>query len=359
MGLRRYSLVMDKNFAILMVVMMMTLGAVVSAGGAQPDAKARSLVDRLGADTWIERDLATLDLADLSNEISLADLEVFFSDPTLTPEQRARLKLICVDRFVDFPKGGLGVSFLNVEPGSIEVKPIPDNPNFPASMMLQPGDAIARVGGVMMTSTLDLRVQILSREPGETLPVTVIRNNELIEMELPLGSFSDLVSGSRLDRFQSMLALELRWERRGIVTGLPESMGSMITIDQWARVAFPSGTQPNARATTRRIVTAVVTGARELVHAGLINIPRRFEPWVSAERLQSRASEIAMMLDGQQQQVLDARRAILVRESDQLAAEINAQHDDLVIQRLRSAISDLEKKIAELDADTTPDHPDP
>lgn len=325
------------------------LSGFVSQGIAQPNERARELVDQLGSDSWLERDLATLDLANFNSEISLTELELFFSDITLSLEQRTRLKLVCIYRFTDYPKGGLGVSFGKIEPGSIEVKPISNNPNFPASAMLNPGDAIARVDGVMMTNSLDLRLQILSREPGEVLPVTVIRNNQLIEMELPLGSFSDLASGSRLDSFQSQLALEIRWERKGIVVDQTETIGSTITIDQWARVAFPDGTRPDARATSRRIVTAVVAGANQLVHAGLINIPRRFVPWTSSERLQERAGEITMMLVGQFELEYRARRALLVQESLQLTVEMDAASDEQEIQRLRNKIEILENEIAALD----------
>lgn len=333
----------------------MALGLVLGGGIApvmahQPDTRTRELVNELASQAWLERDLATHELINFAEDISLDELEHFLLDPALTLEQRTRLVFVCVQRFAEHPKGGLGVSFGQVSPGSIEVMPIENNPRFPASAMLNPGDAIAKVDGVMMMSTLDLRLEILSREPGEVLPVTVIRAGRLVEMELPLGSFNELVGGTRLDPIEARRALERRWARKGIVLDPPETIGSGITKEHWARAAFPPDASPNARATTRRVPTAMVTGPHQLVRTGPSLNPRRFIPWASPERIYERAVEIMMILAGQRKQVDDAHRGLLEREIRQLVAELEALENKHDTQRLQAQIDELSRSLDALDA---------
>ncbi|HCT45054.1 MAG TPA: hypothetical protein DF699_07570, partial [Phycisphaerales bacterium] len=78
--------------------------------------------------------------------------------------------------------GALGVSFGTIRVGSIEIQPIPDNPEFPATMLLQDKDQIAMVGERVIDGSFSLRVEILSREPGETLPVTVVRGERVLHL---------------------------------------------------------------------------------------------------------------------------------------------------------------------------------
>lgn len=316
---------------------------------AQPSERTRGLVDQLGAQSWLDRDLATLELVSLSEEISLDDLEFFLADMTLTPEQRARLMQACITRFQAQPKGGLGVAFGAIRVGAIEVQPIQNDPRFPASAMLNMGDAITMVDGVMLNDSTELRVQILSREPGEALPVTVLRNNILIKMDLPLGSFSELSGAARLDPVVVRRTLELRWERKGIIIKEPDMIGSGVDLSHWALAAFPQGEAPNPRTPSRRFSTAVISGAHQLIRTGVMSISGRSTPWVSMEIIGERARELKMMLAGQTIERIRAQRLLLEREAEQLADRLGAGVDSAESRRLQQTIDRIEDDLSKLE----------
>lgn len=298
-----------------------------------PDAHTRELIGHLDSDSWLERDLATIELGELDPEITLTDLETFLADPGLSPEQRARLTTACTHRFLDHPKGAMGVSFGTIQIGAIEVQPINDD-NFPASKMLIPGDRIAMVDAQMIEGAFELRAQILSRDSGEVMPVTILRHDadtntdRLIDLDLPLGSFDNLSGASRLDPALVRRALELRWQRKGITPAPPATIATGIDLDAWSAAAFPPDLAPDPRTPDRRTPTVLIVGADQPVQTGYGYTPPPIRPWTTAAQIIQNAGVIATKVRAEQTQVLVARRLLLSQLQRQLTNDLQAGTPD-------------------------------
>ena len=329
---------MNRQLKHLHPVLGAILAMCVAQASAQPDEHVRGLVDQLDSQSWLERDLATLDLANSLEEISLSDLEFFLGDMTLSHEQRTRLVLACQQRFQTHPKGGLGVSFGVIRVGAIEVVPIRNNPNFPASEMLNPGDVIARVGDQILMNSFDLRAHILSREPGEMLPATIIRNGKPIKMELPLGSYGELTGAARLEPGIARRALGFRWSRKGIIVPEVDLIGSGINSDQWIAAAFPKGSAPDPRSPRRQLATAMIGGAGRLIETGLMTSPRRIKPWESIGTAADIMSRFAIKLAGKNLQAIDAQRELLEIEADNIRIDIENAVDEHTRKAMQEAL---------------------
>jgi len=343
-------LVININSAILVVV----LGCVGGAGGAEPSEHTRELIDTLDSQSWVERDQSTIELIGEDQAISLADLEFFLNDQTLTLEQRHRLIWAIEARFLGFPKGGLGVAFGTIRVGAIEVQPIQKDPRFPASFLLNPGDAIAMIDGQVVTSSSDVRAEILSRSPGELLGVTVSRNNQLIDLDLPLGSYRDLAGAGFLDPIITKRALERRWNRRGITPNGPDTIGSGIIVDEWISAVFPRGSSPDPQIPSRHLPTAITGGHTERVQIGQTTRPQPGPAWTSPMVIEERIAIIQMKLDGIERELLDAKVRLLEQLIEQTHAEINASNDQALRERLGDKLDGLSKQVEsiarELDA---------
>ncbi|MEX0876516.1 MAG: PDZ domain-containing protein [Phycisphaerales bacterium] len=339
---------------------------------AQPDTRnrgqvdtgveVRELVELLGSDSWLERDLAMIELGGLHPRITLEDLEGFLPDPDLSAEQLARLVQAARDRYMTHPKGALGVSFGTIRIGSIEVMPIQDDERFPASAMLRGGDQIAMVGDTVIDGSLSLRAQILSREPGDTLPVLVIRLGELIEMDLPLGSYDELTGAARMDPELMRMALMLRWQRLGIEVPRPESIGTDIGVDSWARAAFPEGAQPDPRDPDRRTRTALVISPEMPVSTGYGYRPTVMTPWASEQDLHTRTGAERTEINEGLARPLIAKLDLLGRYRDQIATAM-AGAEGADADELASKAAEIEEQItrthAELGALAGPDSEQP
>lgn len=341
--------------------------SLLSSGAfAQPSEHGRALVDQLESEHWLDRDQAMRELSAYADEFTLEQLEFFLADQTLSLEQRARLMQACAQRFGEHPKGGLGVSFGAISVGSIEVVPIPNNPAFPASEMLNPGDAIASVGGVMMTSSFDLRAQILSREPGEMLPVMVIRAGKLIEIDLPLGSFTKLSGAARLDPPMAKRALEIRWARKGIVIPPPDTIGSAITLEQWTQAVFPTDAPDDLQAQGRTLPAAMIAGIHRLIAIGQY-APRRLRTWKSLELLIKETDKLATRDAFVRLRNKRAQHNLDILRRDMLLIELEAAPNQTAkapleneLRTLNTQIEVFEKEIEELEPKSTkPTKPSP
>ena len=318
---------------------------------AQSNDRARALIDQLGNISWLERDLATSELLNLDkdeeHEISLEELEQYLMDPTLSLEARTRLAGVCLARFLKYPKGGLGVSFGSVTPGAIEVQPINNDERFPATAMLNPGDAIALVGDTMLIDSFDLRAHILSRAPGETLPATVLRNGEYLQMDLPLGSLEELTGAARLDDSLAWRALELRWARKGIVLETPDTIGQGINFENWIDAAFEQGITPSPRSPKGRLTTAIVGGVHQIVTTGLTR-SRRVQLWESAAALRERLFENGMVIMRNNASLLKAKRTVDQHQLLGLEPDSNQrQTREEQIRLITNQIEELEKQLDE------------
>jgi PDZ domain len=316
----------------------------------------RDLVDRLDTGAWIERDLASTDLSLYSDEYTLADIELYLQDPTLSQEQHSRLMNACYARFIDFPKGGLGVAFGTIQPGSIEVDPIDRDPRFPASALLNPGDAIARVDGKFVRDSFEVRAQILSRQPGETLPVTIKRGTKLIEMDLPLGSFNQLSGPARMDPLIIARALAIRWERLGIISAVTQSdatnkIGTNTTQESWTKAAFPDSVTPNPQTPSRRYPTAIVGGGIQQVDQ-VQNRRISTKPWESATQIIRRSIQFKGKFINQRYQIARAELNLELTRLDQIIklepARERTSDEKSQIKQINERIAEHESEIHRL-----------
>jgi len=319
---------------------------VLAQGGVRSPAETvRDLVEQLDRPAWLERDLATIELGQLHPDIGLADLEVFISDPDLSFEQRARLMDAALDRYLAHPKGALGVQFGTIRVGAIEVQPIGEDPRFPATALLNPGDAIAMVDGKIVDGSFDLRAQIVSREPGQVMATTIIRNQRLLDVELELGSFDTLTGAARMDLALARAALALRWQRRGIQTPPDQIVGERITLEDWIAAAFPEGAEPDASSPDRRLQMGVIADnalAYEPNHAGRT---RGVDPWRSPDAL--RRSAVAGTLEEIREDLreLEAEQRLLQRRADD-----TGDPDDPRLAEVAERVGALRARASELGA---------
>ncbi|MFG0298037.1 MAG: hypothetical protein ACF8K1_00330 [Phycisphaerales bacterium JB047] len=295
-------------------------------------------VEQLDNEDWLMRDLATLELGELDPGISLEMLERYLHRTDLSVEQRARLRLACLRRFALRPKGALGVSFGTIRIGAIQVQPIPASPDFPASMLLKDKDQIAMVGDRVIDGSFSLRVEILSREPGEILPVTVVRDERVLHLDLPLGSFDDLTGAVRMDSELLNNALSLRWKRLGIVSQPQGSIGEGLNLDDWRNAAFPKDATPDAREPDLHAPRGWVIGPDLPTTTNSNGWSRAsIDVWADPGILRSDAAKREQLLAAERVQPLIALRLLLEQEREQVkegleAAEQADERDALISQ---------------------------
>lgn len=324
---------------------------------AWPD-NALSLVERLDHAEWDVRERAELELAEFDS-IPYVLIEQELLSPGISPERAARLERVASSAYRREPLGGLGVQFGGPVSRGVAIQRVIDNGRFPAAGVLQDGDIFTHVSGLPLLRAGDnaldgqerLRAEILSRSPGDLMPVTVLRNGEPVDLDVPLGSFGDL-DGARVPGAQVMLpAVRLRLARlRGERAG-----GVRIDQDAWRQAVF-GGADPVAIVEALRadqgmptlaVQTPLAIGGRWIdaiararhggwsvqaaVAAGLSD--ERGERYArlanERERLQRRANTYEAMLAGpglddrDRQRLLDSVASLRVR-IDEIEGEIDA-----------------------------------
>ena len=170
-------------------------------------------VQLLDADSFAQRQEATASLLSDST-ISLQTIEGWLADASLSPEQHTRLLHVGRARFALMPRGGLGVQFgvMDLDRGAAIARTVE---GFDAANWLQPGDVIIEVDGRPVGGSGDLRMEIISRTPGEALPLRVNRVGEIIEVAPKLGDYSALGNPAPLSLGELMLAWQMRLQRQG------------------------------------------------------------------------------------------------------------------------------------------------
>ncbi len=239
------------------------LGLVMLAG--QPADETAAWIERLGEESWSVREAATEALGTVEEQDESArDAAIIaaLGRADLTQEMRLRLVRVAAWRFRSAPLGGLGVSFGGSGEGAVTIQGVV--PGFPASDMLRPGDEVTAVDGEIVGGMEHLRAEILSRRPGDTLPVWVRRDRTMLEMALPLGSYASLEGGAALDDETVVWAMRLRLAREGVSIGGPDRVGAGLNADAWIAAAFPEGrdgTPPRAGERQSPGVTLAPSGA--------------------------------------------------------------------------------------------------
>lgn len=236
------------------------LGLVVLAG--QPADETAAWIERLGDESWSVREAATEALGTVGQEDESARdaaIVAALARADLPEEVRLRLVRVAAWRFRSTALGGLGVSF-GTSSGEAKVPIQGVVPGFPASDMLRPGDEVTAVDGEIVGGMEHLRAEILSRRPGDTLPVWIRRDRTMLEMALPLGSYASLEGGAALDDETVLWAMRLRLAREGVSIDGPDRVGAGLDADAWIGAAFPEGRDGTPARPVERMGPGVTLG---------------------------------------------------------------------------------------------------
>jgi hypothetical protein len=188
-----------------------------------PAPAAHADVGELSAQTLAQLDSDDADVREratrnlLLSPASLDAIEQALAQPDLSLEQRARLWEVGLSRFEATPRGAMGISF-GTGPGPVVVNSLEGD--FPSHRVLQRGDELLSIDGVQLlprrvqeVNLRDIRPLIISRDPGESCEVVVRRRGATLTLQVPLGSFSNLMSNN-LDQTDYRLGFAARLARR-------------------------------------------------------------------------------------------------------------------------------------------------
>lgn len=238
-------------------------GGAGGASGAGAVTTLEQLVGKLNSESIAERQAAGESISS-NGSFTLPDLEAILRKPGLPVESRLRLLPIARARFDEQPRTALGVEFDLSTSRSVIRRTIA---TFPAHGILQPGDEIVSVAGQRVATTTEgrdgrglqqfngrfvnqwginpIRPHIVCRDPGTKVRMQIIRrgpeslvmnngrnfvqgpNGQLIiepdfrpgankpdpdpiELEVPLGRFSDLANTQPLTAWDLAEAWRLR-----------------------------------------------------------------------------------------------------------------------------------------------------
>lgn len=346
-----------KRLPVLILIALTTPSALCN-----PERVETLLDEREGLD-WRSRWRIDLQLSGDDPNIKLSDIEQVAQSRTLTPEIRELLEVAALNRFrSETTKGALGVSFGATRPGHVEIQTIVGDGAFPAADMLKPGDVIVEVSGKQVGGSAHLRAEILSRKPGETLPVIIERDGLSIARELPLGSYRNLTGAAMIEMDVLRHALSLRRERLGIDFPAPDTIGEAIDPQDWINAAFPDGPAAHTAPMNDSLAIGVVSSGRNRsVFAGYPLYPRRGEVWNSQGLAQQavldaqRAAISAEISQGFAKRARLVARLESVRKIgeehgtlDELDPEIQAISKEIV--KVESSIQKLTQKLDEMEA---------
>lgn len=207
-----------------------------AAAHAQP-AHLAPLIDQLGSELLEVREAASLRIPRIPG-LSVRDIEAAMASEGITPEQRLRLGRIAQRLFASTPRAGLGVRFAMETPNSVTLAGVVEGGQFPAAELLAAGDAFLDVDGHAPVTQDWLKAWIVSHAPGETLHITLNRGGEVLELDVPLGSFDDLGNAASLDQASIAQAYRLRRERMSGADETPE-LGRSLDAGDWINAAYP------------------------------------------------------------------------------------------------------------------------
>lgn len=155
-------------------------------------AGCEELIGQLSSSDFRVRQKATEQL--LADErLELPMIERALSRGDLNAEARPRLLQVGRQLFMKTPRGAMGVQF----GGNLRDRVIVGRTfeKFESSRLLEEGDMIVEAGGYKLDGPggrFALQAMIVSRDPGDKLPVVVRRGPQRVAIDIPLGKFADL-----------------------------------------------------------------------------------------------------------------------------------------------------------------------
>jgi hypothetical protein len=218
------------------------------ASFAQPDQPA-SVLTPAGDLSWMAPMLAGMDDPDparrldaaqsLANDhrLTLASVEQRIAGAAapgmaLSAEQRESLLRIGRRLFDSTPRAAMGVQFARVDGAAGGVEISGTVPGFDSQRLLRPGDLIRSIDGFKTPTQSAARVAIVCHDPGQTVPVEVLRRGEPVVVQLTFGSFAELTNGADLGGSTLDAAWELRLSR--VPGALPDAeLDAGWALERW------------------------------------------------------------------------------------------------------------------------------
>ena len=162
-----------------------------------------SLVDRLNAADWREREAATQAIAKATLDLPVEILDMRLAHDDLSLEQRARLLVAIERRIFVLPRAAMGVrmetQFGPEGPPPAGVLVASVTPGLPAEALLERGDVILRLNDTPLTTPRDLVGFVQARWPGERIEMEVLKvgANEPRGVTMELGSMASFPEAQR------------------------------------------------------------------------------------------------------------------------------------------------------------------
>lgn len=159
-----------------------------------PLSELEPLLTMLNSKVLAERESATSKLR-ADDRLTFHQLERLLLDPARTWSLESRTRLISVarERFMLTERAALGFRFGGNLTGRVVVGET--YPKFPAHGVLELGDMIIEADGTPVDGrggTSAMQAIIVSRDPGDTLPLLIRRGKQKILLPVKLGRYADL-----------------------------------------------------------------------------------------------------------------------------------------------------------------------
>jgi hypothetical protein len=199
---------------LLASVVLLALAGAATPSRARQNADPIALSDAiadLASDRWSVRHRATEQLTQLG--LTLKQLEGVLKRDDLSPEQRERVAQIAFARFRETPRAAMGVGFAAVTPGAEGMPIATVHAPFDSVRVLRPGDILQSVAGVSTSAPAGARPSIISFDPGDLVPIQVLRDGQPLTLSIRLGSFDDLRASTRIEASEHRAAWLIRLAR--------------------------------------------------------------------------------------------------------------------------------------------------
>lgn len=314
----------------------LAISALIASQACGQNAElAERLVEELASDSFVARELAEGELQS-DRSIRLEDLETQLRRDDLSAEQRMRLLKAASLRFATEPRAAMGIN-LSREATELGIGLEATVEGFDSAQKLRAGDIIAVIGEVPIRSLLDLQAAIISRSPGEVLPVEIVRGAERLTVEVELGSWSALSSPGGLPQ-PSIEAAWIYRSRDYAGKGEPEIIDFDADSEAWNVAARRPGAGSQRGEAMR---TMVVVGGEARPRPGAMAGVRLDRPLAPSAR--GRATDFPPML----------KQELTKAEIDIIATEVRIQRLQLQLEVYRqngpreAQIKQIETQIAE------------
>jgi len=211
---------------------------------AQETVAVEQLVEQLASESFVDRELAADEL-EHNAALSLDQLENQLARSDLGAEQRLRLFRAAMIRFVTEPRAAMGIQ-LSQDINELGLRITGTVDGFDSINKLRNGDIISEINHWPIRSAGDLQVAIISRSPGEVVPVIFVRGDQRLSVDVELGAWSALANTGSLQR-SALQAAWLHRSREYSQLGLPEVIDYDAEIAAWEAAATKPWTGPTQR----------------------------------------------------------------------------------------------------------------